>query len=68
MGREIVQLVNTTQEAGYRLVQWNATDMHGKPCECRNIPLPGSIWRVCANKEDGTIEVRHTPNLKSLAL
>ena len=31
MGREIVQLVNTTQEAGYRLVQWNATDMHGKP-------------------------------------
>jgi hypothetical protein len=31
MGREITQLVNTTQEAGYRSVQWNATDMHGKP-------------------------------------
>ena len=31
MGREITQLVNTAQEAGYRSVQWNATDMHGKP-------------------------------------
>jgi len=31
MGREITQLVNTTQEAGFRSVQWNATDMHGKP-------------------------------------
>ena len=31
MGREVTQLVNTTQEAGYRSVQWNATDMHGKP-------------------------------------
>jgi|TARA_Y100000294_G_scaffold96753_1_gene89937 hypothetical protein len=31
MGREITQLVNTTQEAGYRSVQWNATNMHGKP-------------------------------------
>ena len=31
MGREITQLVNTTQEAGYRSVQWNATDMYGKP-------------------------------------
>ena len=31
MGREITQLVNTTQEAGYRSVKWNATDMHGKP-------------------------------------
>ena len=31
MGREITQLVNTTQEAGYRSVQWNATDSFGKP-------------------------------------
>ena len=31
IGREVTQLVNTTQEAGYRSVQWNATDMHGKP-------------------------------------
>jgi hypothetical protein len=31
MGREVTQLVNTTQEAGYRSVQWDATDMHGKP-------------------------------------
>ena len=31
IGREVTQLVNTTQEAGYRSVQWNATDMQGKP-------------------------------------
>jgi flagellar hook assembly protein FlgD len=31
MGREITQLVNTTQDAGYRSVQWNATDKTGKP-------------------------------------
>jgi hypothetical protein len=31
MGREVTQLVNTTQDAGYRSVQWNATDMDGKP-------------------------------------
>jgi hypothetical protein len=31
LGREVTQLVNTTQEAGYRSVQWDATDMHGKP-------------------------------------
>lgn len=31
LGREVSQLVNTTQEAGYMSVQWNATDMHGKP-------------------------------------
>ena len=30
MGREVTQLVNTTQEAGYRSVQWNATDSFGK--------------------------------------
>ena len=31
IGREVAQLVNTTQDAGYRSVQWNATNMHGKP-------------------------------------
>ena len=31
MGREVTQLVNTTQEPGYRSVQWDATYMHGKP-------------------------------------
>ena len=31
MGREVTQLVNTTQEAGYKSVHWNATDMQGKP-------------------------------------
>ena len=30
-GREINQLVNTNQPAGHKSVQWNATDMHGKP-------------------------------------
>ena len=32
IGREVTQLVNnTTQEAGYRSVQWNATDSFGNP-------------------------------------
>jgi len=31
MGREVTQLVNSVQDAGYRSVQWDATDMHGKP-------------------------------------
>ena len=31
IGREVTQLVNTTQKAGYRSVHWSATDMHGKP-------------------------------------
>ena len=32
IGREVTQLVNNTmQEAGFKSVQWNATDMHGKP-------------------------------------
>ena len=30
-GREINRIVNTIQPAGYKSVQWNATDMHGKP-------------------------------------
>ena len=30
LGREITQLVNTTQKAGYRSVQWDATDSFGK--------------------------------------
>ena len=31
IGREVTQLVNTVQEAGFRSVQWNATDSFGKP-------------------------------------
>ncbi|HIN96387.1 MAG TPA: T9SS type A sorting domain-containing protein, partial [Candidatus Marinimicrobia bacterium] len=31
MGREVTQLVNTTQEAGYKSVQWNSKDSFGKP-------------------------------------
>jgi len=32
MGREVTQLVNTTQGGpGFKSVQWNATDIHGKP-------------------------------------
>ena len=31
LGREIVQLVNTTQEAGFKSVQWDATDSMGRP-------------------------------------
>ena len=31
MGREVTQLVNTTQQAGDRSVQWDATDSFGSP-------------------------------------
>ena len=31
LGREVTQLVNTTQEAGFRSVQWDATDSMGRP-------------------------------------
>jgi hypothetical protein len=31
MGREVAQLVNITQEVGFKSVQWNATDSFGKP-------------------------------------
>ena len=31
LGREITQLVNTTQQAGFKSVQWDATDSMGKP-------------------------------------
>ena len=31
LGREITQLVNTNQEAGFKSVQWNAADSFGKP-------------------------------------
>ena len=30
-GREINRLVNTNQSAGHKSIQWNATDVHGKP-------------------------------------
>ena len=31
LGREVTQIINTTQEAGFKSVQWNATDSYGKP-------------------------------------
>jgi len=31
LGRTVVQLVNTTQEAGFKSVQWDATDSMGRP-------------------------------------
>jgi flagellar hook assembly protein FlgD len=31
LGREVTQLVNTTQDVGFKSVQWNATDILGKP-------------------------------------
>ena len=31
LGREVIQLVNTSQKAGFKFVQWNATDAFGKP-------------------------------------
>ena len=30
LGREITQLVNTSQEAGFKSVQWDATDSMGR--------------------------------------
>ncbi len=31
LGKEVTQLVNTTQEAGFKSVQWDATDSIGRP-------------------------------------
>ena len=31
LGREVTQLVNTTQEAGFKAVHWDATDSMGRP-------------------------------------
>ena len=31
LGREVTQLVNTTQEAGFKSIQWDATDSMGRP-------------------------------------
>ena len=31
LGRMIVQLVSTTQEAGFKSVEWDATDHMGRP-------------------------------------
>ena len=30
LGRVVVQLVNTTQEAGFKLVQWGGSDSMGR--------------------------------------
>jgi hypothetical protein len=39
MGRSIRSLVNTTQSAGYRSIQWNATNHTGQPVSCTGIAL-----------------------------
>jgi hypothetical protein len=31
LGREVTQLVNTPQEAGFKSVQWDAKDSMGRP-------------------------------------
>ena len=31
LGKEITQLVNTTQQAGFKSVRWDATDSMGRP-------------------------------------
>ena len=31
LGKEVTQLVNTSQRAGFKSVQWNTTDSMGKP-------------------------------------
>jgi flagellar hook assembly protein FlgD len=31
LGKEVKTLVNTTQDAGYKSVNWNATNNYGKP-------------------------------------
>ena len=31
LGGEITQLVNTTQQAGFKSIQWDATDSMGRP-------------------------------------
>lgn len=33
LGNEIIRLVNSTQEAGYKKLQWSATDKYGAPVE-----------------------------------
>ena len=30
LGKEVTQLVNTSQQAGFKSVQWNATDSNGR--------------------------------------
>ena len=31
LGRQVITLINQTQDAGYRSVIWNATNDYGKP-------------------------------------
>ena len=31
LGREVITLIDQTQDAGYRSVNWNATNNYGKP-------------------------------------
>ena len=48
MGRSIRSLVNSKQTAGYRSIQWNATNSFGEACVCRNVHLydPGRRFQA----------------------
>jgi hypothetical protein len=51
-------LVSETQNAGYKSVIWNATNDQGRPVSTRrNLSLPDTSWRICADQEDGVVEV-----------
>ena len=56
MGREIAQLVNTTQEAGFKSVHWDATDMYGKP-----VSAGVYLYQICAGE---FVQTRKTVFLK----
>ena len=56
MGREIAQLVNTTQEAGFKSVHWDATDMYGKP-----VSAGVYHYQICAGE---FVQTRKTVFLK----
>jgi len=48
LGRTVRQLVNTTQGAGYRSVQWDATDSFGKP-----VSAGIYLYQIKALQKDG---------------
>jgi len=57
LGREITQLVNTTQQAGFKSVQWNATDSMGRPVSAGVYLYQIQAGEFGANQEDGAVEV-----------
>ena len=56
MGREVTQLVNTTQQAGDRSVQWDATDSFGSP-------VSAGIY-FCQIRAGGFVKIRKMVLLK----